>query len=182
MVGIYLVALMIAFSVLYALQLYYPKIGSLKILALTILFVVSSGIYFSFETFKGWPSDANPPEGSDVLGIMVVQPSGGSDGAIYVWVTHPVEVPSAFDNMTSYIPPGLVPRGYVLPYTEQAGEEYEAANKKLKKGFKVQIGEPGNNRSADTEGNGEGGKGNGDEQEYKVPHLQVASPQESLRK
>lgn len=175
---IFVIALVL-FSLVYALQIYYQKLFFMKVVAVTLLFVISSGVYFSFDSYKGWPSSSNPVEGSEVLNIVVVEPTENSIGAIYVLVNDKVVPQSFLNRMLDYRPDTpKAPRSYYIPYSKPTGAEYSEAGKKLKKGFKVTIGD--NEKKAETEGDGSGG--GGDQKDYRVPSLKIISPQEVLAK
>lgn len=184
MIGLKLVIGLLLFSIVYALQLYFNKNIWLKIVAITILFVISSMAYFSFETYKGWPTSDKLPKAM-VYDIQITQPSKNFAGAIYVWAVPAEQKKLTFiEKIVTYIYEFKnAPRAYYVPYTKATGKLFGDAQKKLKQGFVVTVeGEAG-------EGEGtERGKGKykdqngGDARDYDVPNLLITSPDNMLRK
>lgn len=189
MIGINLVIALLIFSCLYVLQLFFNKSIFVKLINITFLFVFSSLIYFSFETYKGWPSKIKIPKGY-LVSVMIIQPTQGSPGGIYAWVVHTEEKDlNTFERLITYkfdVQPS--PRSYYIPYSKSANKAFGDAEQKMKEGNIVLIdgqGEPSEGQDGQGEGGTKDKKGmsnSGDATEYKVPNLTIISPESILKK
>lgn len=179
-----LVILLSLLATLYGAQLIFNKNFILKFIIITYAFYCASAIYFSLESYKGWPT-TTVPEKARVLAIEIEHPSIDSDGAIYVWINPEKD---GTVSWIDYAPQGNPPRGIKLPYTEQAAKQYQDAKDQLTSGMMVfmEEGEAQNNEQSQTTGEGEQGASNpanGDTQDdYKVPRLVIVSPDQVLTK
>ena len=156
----------------------------------TYLVLISSGIYFSFETYKGWPSKEKLVHGY-LVSSLTIEPSKDEPGAIYYWAIPEEEDMNFVQYFLTYKFELKAPRSYYLPYSKKAADEFGAANEKLKQGFVVEIGGDNKTNESQQDGNSDqqnqGGKsgsssGSGELQQYDVPHLTIISPDEILRK
>jgi hypothetical protein len=187
MTGLSLVAILISFSLLYVAQMIFSRSVALKFVVITYLFIISSGIYFTFDTYKGWPSDEKPQKGYLVYSL-VIEPSETDKGAIYYWAISEPEQMNTVQKFLSYEYGTLAPRSYHLPYSKQAASKFNEANEKIKKGFLVEINEEPSGDGNGAEGNpsdGEEGRAentDGEQEDYIVPHLKIISPDQVLRK
>lgn len=111
-----------------------------KIAVLAVFFALSSGIYYAFDSYKGWPTDESVISGR-LAWVEIVEPE-----AIYIWVYDDVkERNNIFEKYLNYVPPGRhVPHSYVLPYSDGSAEEYSNAKEELLRGSLVRI-EPDSN-------------------------------------
>lgn len=185
MTGISLVIVLISFSLLYAMQLVYNRFV-LKLLVVTYLFLISSGIYFSFDSYKGWPSKDKLESGYLVYSL-VVEPSDEDKGAIYYWAVPDTTEQTFLEKFLSYDFGQVAPRAFYLPYSKQAAADFAEANEQIKKGMIVKIESSETKKQMDGEGNQETrGEGTdptaGDQEKYDVPHLNIISPDKLLRK
>lgn len=198
MTGLYLVAAFIFFSIVYAVQLYYSKSFLLKIFVITIVFGLSSVIYFSFETYKGWPTDQKVADGI-LSGAMVIEPNESDPGAIYLWVVSEQKEASFIDSILTYRPKSAItPRAFQLPYSKKFANAVQNALEQMKKGYAVEIsnideqnkgngdsnnngnGNGDNNGLNSTDNSGTGGiGGDGNDTEYNVPHLSLVDPRQN---
>ena len=182
MTGLSLVIILISFSILYVLQLIFNKFF-LKLIVITYLFLISSGIYFSFDTYKGWPSREKIERGMLVMSLTI-EPSETQKGAIYLWVI-PEEKETGF---LTYDFGMIAPRSYYIPYTKQSATKFAEANEKIKQGFLVMIEGEGSEEEAEGEGSQQQEQGggtqrsNGEQENYNVPHLEIISPDNLMRK
>lgn len=185
-----LVIAMLFFSGLYALSSYYSRSISLKIISITTLIALSSLVYFSFESFRGWPTREVPRSGY-VLHIEIIQPNREFAGAIYVWVIDESDkkVEGLLNKLITYeyeIKPA--PRSYYLPYTKESNKMFGDAKKKIEDGFLVKIeGIEGEGEDSSQQGQSSSdkkgkGKSKGDTHMYEVPSLRILSPDEVLKK
>lgn len=188
MIGAYLVVTLLAFSVLYAIQLYYNKSFMLKLINVTVLVFISSAVYFTFETYKGWPTLEKLHDKARVFGIIIEPPvKGKSDGAIYYWVVEKERVTTSFERIFRYVPTmPNAPRSYHLPYSPEAEKKFAEAQQALQEG-KVVLMDPNDQQSEGggkegDQGNGDSKKtpsdgGHGEEKNYDVPSLEILSPE-----
>jgi hypothetical protein len=187
MTGISLVVILLIFSMLYVAQMIFNKSLLLKFVSITYLFAVSSGVYFSFDTYKGWPSGEKAGKGF-LIYSMVIEPDDTEPGAIYYWaVTEPPES-NAFEKFMTYDFGMTAPRSYYLPYSKKAASQFSEANEKIRKGFLVEINEDESEQQGGEGSQSESNKGTnkeptgGDLEDYDVPHLSIISPDRVLRK
>lgn len=188
-----LVFVLLIFSIGIAFQMYFNRSFLLKILVITMLFIISSFTYFSIESYKGWPTYQTIKSGTLIF-VKVEEPREEFKGAIYLWVIPDPHEKSIIEKVFSYSV-DIAPRAYQMPYTQNSASEFLEANEKIKQGFIVKIKEKknqkgnGNGKSADGDGNKEGINGtsdsngnSGDIENYSVPSLKIISPDEILRK
>jgi hypothetical protein len=183
MIGINLVIACIVFSLLYCIQLYYKNF-ILKLILITYLFFVSSAIYFSFATYKGWPADDTVNKGTIVYG-MVEEPTEISKGAIYLWVVPKREELNWFQKIYTYYENTKAPRAYRLPYKDKLAGAVNRAIQQINEGMIVEIdgleGLPPDGPEGKND-KGQDGVNSGDAEDYKVPHLVIMSPDRKLIK
>lgn len=185
MIGMKLVIGLLIVSCLYVLQLYFNRSISLKIVVVTSMFMLSSMTYFSFDSYKGWPTK-EPIVSGQLVDIQIVVPSSGSAGGIYMWVMDDPMPRSFISRLFTYQFESLpAPRAYYIPYTKESDKTMSAVKRKIKDGFIVKVG----GEEGDTGVEGGNGKktgkknGNkGDALDYDVPNLQIISPDNILTK
>jgi hypothetical protein len=189
MTGFYLVVALVVYALLSAATLYY-KSSILKLAMITYTFLLASLVYFSLESYKGWPTRTAATEGQ-VVAIQIIEPSPTDPGAIYFWVFGQADL-TWWEKIYTYTSDlSDPPRAYYLPYSKQAAERFAEARDALEEGMVVNI----ENMSA--EGNGGEGEdageakkngaserpgGENDGVEYDVPHLEIESPADRLKK
>lgn len=179
-----LVYILIAFSLLYVLQMFYTKSIFLKLIVVTYLFLVSSAVYFSFETYKGWPSTDRVLKGN-LVAVEILEPSDNHPGAIYLWVYDEKREKNLYQKIFHYSTSMPAPRSYVIPYSKTSKERFEEAKRQIEMGATVEI-------STDSEGTGIEAKNkkSGDKlnnstsgvDDYDVPSVNIIPPNEILRK
>lgn len=184
MIGLKLVIGLLIFSIVYALQLYFNKSIWLKVLAITILFIISSMAYFSFDTYKGWPTSEKLSKGL-IYDIEISQPSKDFPGAIYVWaVPADKKELTYFEKIVTYVYEfNNAPRAYYFPYTKKSSKLFGDAQKKLKEGFVVTVeGEAGEGEGVEKGKGKDKPQNSGDAHDYEVPSLVIQSPDNMIRK
>ncbi len=184
MTGLSLVFILISLSILYVVQLIYNKSFFIKMCVITYMFLISSGIYFSFDTYKGWPSSEKLEKGY-LIASLTIEPSEDDKGAIYYWAMPEESEKSFLQRFLSYSAGTIAPRSFSLPYSKQAADKFSEANEKLKQGYIVEIGGEENDVKSSggkpEEGEGDG-SGSGEQEDYNVPHFKIIPPNEILRK
>lgn len=188
MSGTFLISYLLGFTFIASLALYFSKVHSLKFLLVGLLFFITTAIYFSFESYKGWPTS----EGFDKVQVLwtdSVQPSkkDANDGAIYVWGYELNESKQEDSPWYVYMPSIRAPRAYQFPWTEDFQREVQDAKEKIKGGAIVIMEndeEPPEGNSESEEG--EKGKGKlksgGFAKNYRPPVLKILAPQDAFRK
>lgn len=186
MSGQFLVAYFLIFMLLCAGTFYWTRVHALKFAAVAMLAFITSAIYFSFENYKGWASQADWDSGQ-VVAVEIRRPDGGDKGAIYVWMY--------LDNRPKhdwfvYVPKHREPRVYELPYTQGQEKEWTNARQALKKGMLVYL--QGKGEQAEGGVKSQGGKptekkgeneGYGDQEDYTTaPHPKLLPPDEVISK
>lgn len=188
MTGLNLVVVLLVAAVLLTIALY-KKGLLLKLVAVTYVFAVASVVYFSFDTYKGWPTKDDPVKGK-VISIHIIDPRGKTPGAIYFWVSGTKET-STFEKIYTYVPDDMTspPRAHFSPYTKNKADAFREAQRALEKGMTVtidSIGKDGKATEAEaTDGDQKKGDkdGNrGDSDEYDVPHFKIEDPSKGLEK
>ena len=143
-----------------------------------ILIVPAFGliVWGAIESYKGWPSKADPPRRSLVHWVLIreADPAHGDPGAIYVWLSPLEEGRSGVHNPLEYDSPGGEPRAYKLPYTRSLHKGMQRAQRMLQEGRPVVLdlppgglkgggnGQPGEGEPGEGEGDGDGEGANGD--------------------
>lgn len=188
MTGIYLVASLVALAFIMSVNLILRS-SVFKLVMISYTFVVASLVYFSFETYKGWPT-VDRSEDGQVIAVAMIEPRGPTPGAIYFWVMSTSREPSWVEKLYTYesdLPDA--PRAHYLPYSKEAADAFRQAEEALKKGLMVTIeggSVSGKNNGKDTDGTGEaeGEAEEGDSKvdKYDVPRLKIVSPQDFLKK
>jgi hypothetical protein len=193
MIGAYLVVALVVFSLLYAVQLYNNKSFILKLINVTVLVCIASAVYFTFETYKGWPTIEKQNEKARVFAVLIEPPvKGENDGAIYYWVIERKVEDSFWNKVFRYesdMPNS--PRSYFIPYSPEAEKVFSRAQQALENG-EIVFMDP-NDESKDGTGDGKKpGQGeesdaknkgrNGQEPKYDVPSLEIITPEEFMGK
>lgn len=180
-----LVYILIVFSLLYVLQMFFNKNLFLKLIVITYLFITSSAIFFSFETYKGWPS-GNRIEKAILINVQISEPSDNNPGAIYLWVYDEPKPATVFSKIFGYTPLAAEPRSYVIPYSKNTKQKFEEAMKQIEMGMTVELSgsEPKQEAETQGEGNVAGQEGTSEKEvtDYDVPSLKIIPPDQILRK
>lgn len=187
MIGIYLVAALVVLALLLSVNMIL-KSSIIKIVIITYTFLIASLVYFSFETYKGWPT-GDKAESGRVLWVEVVDPRGRQEGIIYFWATSAKKELTWIDKLYTYAPDQpRVPRAHWIPYSKSAAQKFREAQDAIQNGMVVTIDQNNDPQGEGGEGQGEGkAKGNsraGDSrvEDYDVPHLNIMSPDQLLKK
>lgn len=178
-----LVYILIVFSLLYVLQMFYTKSIFLKLIVVTYLFLVSSAIYFSFETYKGWPTSERILKGN-LVAVEILEPTDNRPGAIYLWVYDEKREKNLYQKIFHYSTSVPAPRAYVIPYSKTSKERFEEAKKQIEMGATVEISTEGKGTDIKTKGK-PGDKLNNSTSgvdDYDVPSVNIIPPNEILRK
>ncbi len=180
-----LVYALIVFSLLYVLQLYFNRNIFLKIVTITYLFLISSAVYFSFETYKGWPTQ-QPIKKAYLVAVEIIQPSDKGEGAIYLWVYDEEREMNILQSIFGYSD-SRAPRSYTIPYSQKASDEFTEAKKQIEEGMVVELdGEKkkgnGNEEAKDGEPDEQGNASASYVEGYDVPRIKIIPPDQILRK
>lgn len=191
MTGIYLVAGLVALALLLSFNMLFRSVA-LKVAIITYTFVISSLVYFSLETYKGWPTVQRADVGQ-IIAVSIVEPRGQRPGGIYFWAVELEDEYDWIEKIYTYktdLPEA--PRGFWIPYSKDAAKKFKEAQEALMEGKVVLIeGDEqtsgdgqGDNAEADKEGKARGEKRAGDSnvEDYDVPQLRIESPENLLKK
>lgn len=162
MTGAYLVAALIIFSLMYAVQLYYNKSLFLKLVNITVIVFISSAVYFTFETYKGWPTIEPIRERSRVYAVIITPPVEGvhKGGIYYLAKEKNKKEPTILEKVFRYMSPlPNSPRIYYTEYTEQEERLFSRVQEALEQGNVVYINPP--KKDAKNTSQEKGGKGGG---------------------
>lgn len=180
-----LVYMLIVFSLLYVLQMFFSRNIFLKLVVVTYLFLASSAIYFSFDTYKGWPSHDKIQKGI-LVSVDILQPTDSHDGAIYLWVYDEKRDSSFVQEIFGYAPAVPAPRAYVIPYSENAKGVFEDARKQIERGMTVEVtGEKALSEGEEQDGEKTDENANASmsgSEKYDAPSIRIIPPDEILRK
>lgn len=108
-----------------------------KLTAILLTPGVAFMVWKEHRPMTGWPTNAGPPADAVFVSGSVEEPSRGSHGAIYLWLTRPGEAK---------------PRAYELPYSRPLHEQVQAAMQDAKRGERVGV-----RRVTQTKGTGTSG-------------------------
>lgn len=180
-----LVYMLIVFSLLYVLQMFFSRNIFLKLVVVTYLFLASSAIYFSFDTYKGWPSHEKIQKGI-LVSVEIVQPTDDHKGAIYLWVYDENKESSFIQKIFGYSTDVPAPRAYVIPYSENAKGMFEDARKQIEMGMTVEVtGEKALQEGKENESEKSDENANASmsgSEDYDAPSIKIIPPNEILRK
>lgn len=135
----YIVFAALVFSIAFSLMIYYNKSIGLKIVTVAALFFLSNLLYFSFETYKGWPSEQSLPKKGKLISSMVDEPSENYSGSIYLWISYEAEhgfFQRIFNYRYAY---SEAPRGYRIRYDKSLSKRLQQAKEAAQNGFVVEI-------------------------------------------
>ncbi len=104
------------------------QVKAMTIFITSAFYVIS---YFSFPPLLGWPTEQTLPSHFRLLSSEVHQPDKlrGTEGAVYLWLKE-------VEDITTYV----LPRAYVLPYSNLLHERIISAQSKIDLGI-PQLGE-----------------------------------------
>lgn len=120
-------------ALLITISIYYKN----KLLIFTtaaVLFLFANMIYFAFEGVKGWPTDDTREVKGILASVIVINPSSGSDGAIYISL-----FPSIPTKWYEYKYHREAPRMYYVKYTNDRAAKFEEAKQAMQEGKEVRI-------------------------------------------
>lgn len=189
MTGLTLVMALLFYAILSTAN-HFKRNVALSALTATYLFVVASLVYFSFETYKGWPTTEKAVSG-EVISIYVVEPRGKEPGAIYFWILSPDDEDTFIEDLYTYEPKAMhnPPRAHYTPYTKQKAAKFREAQQALESGMIVMMEDV---ESTDSKASAEqgtaspdtsnGDSNQGDAEEYDVPHFKIQDPSQRMRK
>lgn len=180
-----LVYMLIVFSLLYVLQMFFGRNIFLKLVVVTYLFLASSAVYFSFDTYKGWPSEEKIQKGI-LVSVEIIQPSDDHKGAIYLWIYDEKRDATFIQKVFGYSTIIPAPRAYAIPYSESAKGMFEDAKKQIEMGMTVEVtGEKALVEGEEREGGETDENANASmsgTEEYDAPSIRIIPPNEILRK
>jgi len=163
--------LSLAFAIISALFLYFIIGSNMKVVVKAVIIPIviwfTLVLYFTPQKLMGWPTPAEPPDGSVIILPIIKEPSGGSKGFIDMLVIVRNESKQSLidqldaKNVFSYRADNT-PRLYRLPYDRNMHKDLLEAQKAIKKrgGFMTYSrhkGKPGSSKGKG--GKGKGGKG-----------------------
>ena len=158
MTGAYLVLSLIFFSILYGIQLHFNRSFLLKLVNITVLIFLSSAVYFTFETYKGWPTVEEQTARARVFSVVIITPEQGvHDGGIYYWALENNPEPTLVEKIFRYhtnMP--LAPRSYFVKYTPQTEQVFSRARNALQEGSMVFIDPPKTDEENKSDEKGQG--------------------------
>lgn len=189
MTGLTLVVALLLYAILSTAN-HFKRNVALSLLLVTYLFTVASLVYFSFETYKGWPT-TDKAERGEVISIYIVEPRGKEPGAIYYWILSPDDEDTFLEDLYTYEPDAMhnPPRAHYTPYTKQKAAKFRQAQEALENGMIVMMEDV---QSSDSKASAEEGTASpdtstgesnqGDAEEYDVPHFKIEDPSKRMRK
>lgn len=187
--GFNLVLFLVGFAMLYCIQLIFNRSIFLKILAITYLFLVSSAVFFSFDTYKGWPSSLKQTKGV-LIYALVIEPAPNREGSIYLWIVpEKKKTPTLTEKLITYdYQYNPAPRSFRLKYNSKLSSDVNSAIEKIQNGQVVVVemsdGENGDASLDSKSDNGQKGKSKnkGDAEDYERLKINIIPPQEIFKK
>jgi hypothetical protein len=132
----------------------------LKLLNVTVLVFIASAVYFTFETYKGWPTIEAQQERARVYSVVIVAPQEGmTDGAIYYWVLEKKTEQNLLEKVFRYnttMP--YAPRAYFVEHTDENERLFSRAKTALEEGSLVFLDPPKKKDKNKGTGDGKGGQ------------------------
>jgi len=178
----------------------------IKVVLIAIMFYVSSAIWFSFETYQGWPTNDRPNDDAVILAVTIFDKTNLEPGAIYVMAIPCVGAVDTCEEYKTddgiitklspykifgYVPTAKnTPRLYRFPYTTENRKAFSEARENLSKGGRSTIKGEGKGKGkgkgaapGDAE-DGDGKSGEGQENAHidDAPQIVNEGPQDLLRK
>ncbi len=152
-----------------------------KTLMVAGIIFIGSGVFFAFESYKGWPAVDKLPPKVQLLAVDIVEPSKEKEGIIYILVRELRGKPegSMVDNvnpmkMFQYSAEETAPRLMRIPYSMQSAGFYARAAQALKDGMVVVV----DSGEGDEAGQGAGGLGlETSKNKTKNQELEIIDPQ-----
>lgn len=147
----------VAFAVMLALALWcvIDAKGKWWIKAgLIIIFpLISILIWVSLDSYKGWPTNEDPPEQFVFIWGEVVEPNKttGDPGVIYLWLI--ADYSGQSYTPFEYTHPEGEPRAHKVPYSRELHENVEKAKLLIKSGKRVGVRNNGEGEGPESEGN-----------------------------
>jgi hypothetical protein len=131
-----------------------------KFVLTALAIVVITSISYSFESYKGWPAEANFIKGR-LKGVEIINPGINTNGHIYLWL-YPDRKGQVVPWLSNFVysDSDLAPLNYALPYSKEAAKKFAAAKKQVESGDVVDIEKNGQGDDIGGAG-GKGGKGKG---------------------
>jgi len=123
----------------------------MKFIAVAMMTIVASGVYFSLDNVKGWPAE-EPIEVKGVLASVVVvnpSPQDNEKGGIYISL-----FPTLPKKWYDYEYPRTAPKTFFVEYSNDRAAKFELAKKAMEEGKEVRI-----NGIPPMQGTGEGEEG-----------------------
>lgn len=180
--------------------------NALKVVILLVLFYASSAVWFSFDSYKGWPTEASPRDDAIILSVAIFDKTNTSPGSIYVTAipctgdVSECETYAEDDGLMTKLSPYRVfgyapkarntPRIYEFPYTEENRKAFSEARENVSNGGRSTIkgagkkgqGKGGQHGKEETEGGMMGGDGQENAGIDDAPQIINEGPQDLLRK
>jgi len=155
----------IAYAVMMSILFYWVDgKWAIKTVSIALFFYIAAAVWFSTDSFKGWPTrDILQP--GIVLWVAMAEPTETDEGGIFLWMVNPRKLDGSslldkINPLTSFTYAGeRAPRSYRIEYNENNANMAAAMKKALEEGQLVSIGnneEPSGN-PGDVEGKGKGG-------------------------
>lgn len=129
-----------------------------KAVTITLLFYIAGAVWFSTDSFKGWPTRADLGEGI-VLAVAMAEPTNDDEGGIFIWMVtgqdkNEMTLLDRIDPRTMFAYEGeRAPRAFRIEYNENNAQMAAKIKKALADGMIVVMGEDG---KPAPEGSGEG--------------------------
>lgn len=142
------VLLIIAFVTLSiaAIALYFQNIWT-KFAAMIVLTFMANAVYFSLDGVKGWPAEEPKTLKGNIASVVIVNPSSGDDGGIYVSVFLSDKL-----EWYEYKYHRMAPKTFYIKYSNSRAAKFEKAKQALEEGKEVRInGVPAENGTGEGE-------------------------------
>lgn len=98
-----------------------------RFLIISLVLWYGSVAALSSKAIMGWPADGDPPDGSIVIFVRIVEPAPGVKSGIYLWVLEPPPDPNNSGSPLSMLDPRTItkvidtstPRTYRMEYSRE---------------------------------------------------------------
>lgn len=131
------------------------------------LIVLSSALYWSLTSYRGYPVLSDISIDNEVLAILVESPSIKKEGRIYLWLKKTGNNQNHLDEILR-LDYKNKPRAYQIPYTKENAKQARRAMEAKNKGYNVRVTN--------------GRKVLGGEVSKSKFHFEVVNPREGMKK
>ncbi|MEY4723331.1 MAG: hypothetical protein RLZZ324_844 [Candidatus Parcubacteria bacterium] len=144
---------------------------TLKLALILVVPTFGLAVWHAVGSYPGWPARDKPPPQSVVYDSIIMEPQAENPGAIFMWVVPLASKGTPAYNPLEYLPDGIEPRAYRLPYSRKLHEQLQKAKDMRKRGRAPVLDLRGTRKDGRPGGQSNGGmlRIEGDPRVYDLP-------------